>query len=260
MRRELAATVGSEWSRAWRWPAQVPLTVFGNALLVTAAWFLIPRSWLFDFTGPWGYPAALAGWMYADVSATNVLAQDPGDVLDKLTDVGGLARLLWAKTVVLWLLVAPVCVLVALVVGFMESDPATAAMLIACICVVPFGALGLSAWVGVFFPYHQNALRWRWAHRHRFRSVIVRWGVLVVLPYAVFPAAVVVVLLVPLLVVHLVPPTGITSLTGDARLGLVVTSAAVSIVVWFAALRAAAVFAGRRSAQLEAYLTDTEKG
>ncbi|TQF74101.1 hypothetical protein FK531_05465 [Rhodococcus spelaei] len=260
MRRTLATTVRSEWSRAWRRPAEVPLTVFGNALLVTAAWFLLPRSWLFEFTGPWGFPAALAGWMYADVSATNVLAQDPLDVLDKLTDTGALERLLWAKTVVLWILVAPVCVLVALAVGFVEHDLSLAAAVTAIICVAPFGALGLSTWVGVFLPYHQNPLRWRWDNRRRFRSVIVRWGVLVVLPYAVFPAAVVVVLLVPLLVVHVRLPINANSLTGDGLLGLVLTSTVVSLAIWFAALRGAATLTKRRSGRLEAYLTDPQRG
>ncbi|MFD4180660.1 hypothetical protein [Rhodococcus sp. NPDC058514] len=167
MRGTLAATVRSEWVRAWRWPAQVPLTVLGNAALVSVAWFLIPRSWLFDFTGTWGFPIALAGWMYADVSATNVLGQDPGDALAVLTDGAALERLLRAKTVVLWLMVAPVCATVALAVGIVEHDLTLAALMAAGLWVIPLGPLALSGWVGVVFPYHQRSLRWRWAIRRR---------------------------------------------------------------------------------------------
>ncbi|MFD4266561.1 hypothetical protein [Rhodococcus sp. NPDC058481] len=261
MRGTLAATVRSEWVRAWRWPAQVPLTVLGNAALVSVAWFLIPRSWLFDFTGTWGFPIALAGWMYADVSATNVLGQDPGDALAVLTDGAALERLLRAKTVVLWLMVAPVCATVALAVGIVEHDLTLAALMAAGLWVIPLGPLALSGWVGVVFPYHQRSLRWRWANRRRFWSVVARWLVLVVLPYGVFPAGILVVLAVPLLMFHLLPPFDVGAvLSADGRVGFVLSASVLSVLVWFAAIRGAAIVAGRRAGSLTDYLGDAERG
>ncbi|MFG1783558.1 hypothetical protein ACGFIU_14050 [Rhodococcus oryzae] len=261
MRHTMVAAVRSEWVRAWRWPAQVPMTVLGNAALVCVAWFLIPRSWLFDFTGAWGLPIALAGWMYADVSATNVLGQDPAEVLTVLSDGAALERLLRAKTIVLWLMVAPACTAVALALGVVEHDLTLAALMVVGLCVIPLGPLALSGWVGVVFPYHQRPLRWRWVNRRRFRSVVARWLILVVLPYGVFPAAIVVVLAVPLLMFHLLPPFDVGAvLTADGRVGFVLSASVVSVLAWFVAIRGTAFLAGRRAGRLTDYLGDAERG
>lgn len=261
MRHSLAGAVQDEWARAWRRPAQVPMTVLGNALLVSTAWALVPRSWLFEFTGPWGFPVALAGWMYADVSATNVLAQDPAEVLGLLTDTPALEQLLRAKTLVLWALVAPVCAVVLLIVGAREHDLSTAALLLGGVVVLPLGALAMSGWVGIAFPYHQLPIRWRWEHRSRYRPVLVRWAVLVLVPYAVFPAGVLLMLVVPLLT-HLLGPTlefgSVTVANGPVMFVLI--GCGVSILLWVLAVHVGARWAARRADPLSSYLRDRDRG
>ena len=97
-------------------------------------------------------------------------------------------RLLFAKNLVLWALVAPVCSLVALIIGVSNHDYIAMIITIIAITVMPFGVLGISAWVGIRFPYHPIPLGERWAHRRPWRHMLVRWLVLVVTPYGLVPA------------------------------------------------------------------------
>ena len=53
--------------------------------------------------------------------------------------------------------------------------------------VVPFGALGISAWVGILFPYHPMPLRFRWEHRQPPGRMLWRWLTLAVIPYVLVP-------------------------------------------------------------------------
>ncbi|MFD4180661.1 hypothetical protein ACFWPB_06055, partial [Rhodococcus sp. NPDC058514] len=110
-------------------------------------------------------------------------------------------------------------------------------------------------------PYHPRSRRWRWATRRRFWSVVARWLVLVVLPYGVFPAGILVVLAVPLLMFHLLPPFDVGAvLSADGRVGFVLSASVLSVLVWFAAIRGAAIVAGRRAGSLTDYLGDAERG
>ena len=58
------------------------------------------------------------------------------------------------------------------------------------ITVMRFGVLGISAWVGIRFPYHRIPMRERWAHRRSWKQIWARWLVLVVTPYGLVPAIV----------------------------------------------------------------------
>jgi hypothetical protein len=106
-------------------------------------------------------------------------------------------RLLNAKNVVLWLLITPLCSVVALVNGLVHHNLSSTALTIVWIGIVPFGALGLSNLVGIRFPYHPMPLRFPRQHRRPFWRMIGRWSTLAVTPY----------ILVPLLCVLLMVPT-----------------------------------------------------
>ncbi len=63
-----------------------------------------------------------------------------------------LRRLLYAKNIALWCLVAPFCAIVAVVIGFVDHDWPPVLVSITAIGVVPFGVLGISGWVGILGP------------------------------------------------------------------------------------------------------------
>ena len=111
------AAVAAEMGQAFSPPYQVPIVVAVNGLLMAGAWFLLPRGWLFTLQSALAFPVVLSSWMYADVPATNVLAPDRIRVLAALGDRTMISRLLLAKTAVLWVFVAPLCAVLALVVG-----------------------------------------------------------------------------------------------------------------------------------------------
>ena len=97
-------------------------------------------------------------------------------------------RLLYAKNLVLWTFVAPVCSLVAVIIGTSNHEYVAMVITIIAITVMPFGVLGISAWVGIRFPYHPIPMRERWANRRSWGRMWVRWLVLVVTPYGLVPA------------------------------------------------------------------------
>ena len=169
-------------------PYQVPIVVAVNGLLMAAAWFLLPRGWLFTLQSALAFPVVLSSWMYADVPATNVLAPDRIRVLAALGDGTMISRLLLAKTAVLWVFVAPLCTVLALVVGLEHHAALLIGAEIIAICVVPVACLPVAALVGIRWPYHPLQLRYRWDHRVPLRRMIVRWLILAVVPYALVPA------------------------------------------------------------------------
>ncbi|HXW33227.1 MAG TPA: hypothetical protein VEJ87_01530 [Acidimicrobiales bacterium] len=107
---------------------------------------------LFSVHGTPAFSIVLAGWMLSDVPATNVLGPDASRVLASLGDPTMFRRLLYAKNIVLWTLVAPLCSAPALAIGINAHDLTAMVISIVAIAVVPFGALGFSAWVGIRFP------------------------------------------------------------------------------------------------------------
>ena len=86
----LHAAVCYELRDALRPPYTVASVVTFNALLMAGAWFLLPtawQDWLFTLHGPSAFAMVLAGWMYADVPATNLLAPDRERVLAAIDEV-----------------------------------------------------------------------------------------------------------------------------------------------------------------------------
>jgi uncharacterized membrane protein len=126
---------------------------------------------------------------------------------------------------------------------------------------LPLGVLSVAAWVGLWVPYHPRKLLWRWGHRADWRAALLRWIVLVLLPFLVVPV-IALVLLIPCLTIwliahqgyppHEIPPAGLW-------LGAVV-AVAVSLIVFGWAPGVAAKIARRRYDRLYGYLSDPEYG
>jgi hypothetical protein len=179
--------VRSEMGQAFSSPYQIPITVVANAVLMAFFWFLVPRSLFFEVTSPLAFPIILSSWMYSDVPATNVLAPDRVRSLAALDDPKMLNRLLSAKLAVLWLFVAPFCSVLAIFSGIKHHNFLVAVTAILGICVIPIGCLPLAGLVGIRWPYHPLELKYRWENRKPFRRMIVRWTILILLPYGLVP-------------------------------------------------------------------------
>jgi hypothetical protein len=192
--RELPPTlrraVRLEFARAFHPPYESPIVVAVNGALMSGLWFLLPPHWknaLFSLHGTLAFAMVLASWMLSDVPATNLAGADAVRVSNALDDPIMFRRLFYAKNVVLWVLVAPLCSVIALAIGINAHDATATVVSIVAIAVMPFGVLGISAWLGLWYPYHPVTLHERWSHRRQWRHMIVRWFTLVVAPYGVVP-------------------------------------------------------------------------
>ena len=257
--RTMREAVRAEFGRALRPPYETPGVVVMNGLLMTGLWLLLPRSWFFDFTGTMAFPIILAGWMYADVPATNVFAPDRRRILAAFGDGRELRLLLFAKNAVLWLFVTPLCIAIAIGLGVAEHQAVVTALSIVVIALAPLGVLGLSGILGTYFPYHPLPLRWRWEHR-RNRRMLVRWGTLVLLPYVLVPALAVVVLAPTLETWSKLSDKDIRKLSDtDFAIGALI-ACGVGVALWIIGHRAVVALARRRGSRLTAYLADPERG
>jgi hypothetical protein len=265
--------------RSFSPPFTEPGVVLMNASLVLVLWFWVPiglRDLFISLHGEMALPMVLASWMYADVPATNLLAPDRERALAVLDRPADLQRLIDAKNVVLWFLVSPVCIALAIGTGIAAANgirisdapapthsailPATA-IAVLWIAVAPLGALGIASWIGTWFPYHPLPLRTRFQHRRPLRHMVVRWIALLLIPYGVVPALTALVAIPSLLYWHV---TGSFSLTepirpGQFALGTCLT-ALVSVTLWLVGRRVGRRFVVRRRTQLRAYLSDPLAG
>lgn len=257
----LRDAVTVELARIWKHPADTLAVVAVNGVTMTIVWFVLPRDWFFRFTGPSGYAVALASWMYADVTATNILATDRERVLTLLDKPEEIRNLLRAKEIALWLFIAPLCSIVAIGCGLYEHDWRYTVLVVLAVAVVPIGALAITGVVGVLFPYHQQPLIWRWRQRRRFRPVIVRWGVLAVMPYLVYPAAAVGILAIPLGIAWLVTEVDPTHRVSTAVFALcLLLSTVISILCWWWSNKFALTWIERHRVALSEFLADRERG
>jgi hypothetical protein len=209
---------------------------------------------MFSLHGALAFPIVLGSWMYADVPATNVLGSDVR-VAAVLDDEVGVMRLLAAKCLVLWLFVAPLCVLIALIIGTVEARPAAALWTVLVIAVFPLGALALSDWVGILWPYRAVTLRQRWQDRHRVRTQF-RWLVLITLPYVLVPAVLVLVA-VPAWAWWRLQTGGTVGHLSDGLVAqLALVACASSLLVWLGGRAVSRRLLRRRREQLRAYLAD----
>lgn len=260
----LREALRAEWARVLRPPFETPLTVAVNAGLMSSAWFFLPPKLVdevFTLHGSIAFAFVLSSWMYSDVPATNVLAPDALRVLAAIDQPRVLRRLLLAKSTVLWCFVAPVCLLVSFVTGLGQSGRITAVYSAVAIGIVPFGVLAVSGWLGILYPYHPVPLRYRWSRRKDGKSMLLRWGTLVLLPYAVVPALTITFLAPSLLVWGLTSTSGLTQKLpdNDFGLGIALACAIAGVAVWIGHRVALRLIARRRDA-LVAYLSDPLRG
>ena len=249
------AAVRAEFQRAARPPYEVPLVVLCNGLLVVVFWFSRFNTVMFSLHGALAFPVVLGSWMYADVPATNVLGSDSRRVLEALDDEPMLMRLLGAKSTLLWLMVAPGCLVIATIIGIVDASPISALWTAITIAVAPLGALAVSDWVGILWPYRPISLSARWRNRRSVRTQL-RWLVLILAPYAVVPAVFVAVSL-PAVAWWQIKTDGGVSRIPDGLFGqLTVIAAVTSLAVWFAGRAGSRRLLRRRHARLQVYLSE----
>jgi hypothetical protein len=259
------AAVRGDLARAFRPPYEIPSVLLMNAALVTGSWFLLPRAWLFKDTASAWFPVALAVWMYADVPATNVLAPIRLLALAAIKNSPGqdgqVLRLRRARVLTLWALITPPALIVAVITGLGQRDHMLTAASLVAIAVVPFGMLAPASCLGVRWPYHPRAMRWRWQQARTDRRGILRYTVLVLLPYSLVPATAWLTLL---------PAMGVWRLMGYllplrpipyGRFAvLAALTMATSAALWVYGRRLALSIVGRHREQLIAYLADPDRG
>ena len=244
-------------------PYETPITVAVNGALMSSAWFFLPtalRDKLFTLHGTLAFALVLAAWMYSDVPSTNVLGPDAQRVVVGLDDPVAFRRLLYAKNIVLWLMITPICALVAVINGLLQHSLLSTLYTVVAIGVLPFGFLAISAWVGILFPYHPMPLRYRWEHRQP-RRMLVRWLTLAVTPYVLVPVLAALMLTPSLLLWGFTSPHGLSGKVPDHYLGLgVAVACAIAVVCSLGGQRLGVWIAQRRRAKLAAFLSDPVRG
>ena len=256
------AAIRAEVTHIVRHPGDLLLSVASSAAIVLFLWYVVPRSWFFTFTGPEGLPYALAGWMYTDAFVTNVLTSDPERALAAIDDPAELTALLRAKVLAVWLIIGPLCTVIAVAIALTQHTHWRFAIeVILAVAVVPFGALAVSGLVGLMYPYHQHSLRWRWRNRRRFRQVIIRWGLLIAMPNLIFPLAFALIVVAPVAIWKLTNRQGWDTAQTDTEFALCALLAVlVTAAIWYSAHRFGVWWVSRHRDRLREYLLDVERG
>jgi hypothetical protein len=261
---DFSAAIGAEYRRIFSERRDDLTAVSFNAVLVTLCWFLLPdsiRNWIFTLHGALAFPYVLEMWMLGDTPATNVAGRDAVRALSQLPDPAALRLWLRAKHLVLASFVGPTAAIVAVVIGLVQHRYQVAAAVALTLLFLPLGVLSVAAWVGLWLPYHPRKLLWRWEHRTDWRAALLRWGVLVLLPFMIVPA-IAIMLLIPSLIIWIIAHQGHPPHEMDP-VGLwigTVVSVAVSLIVFVWAPSVATKIARRRYAELHGYLSNPEHG
>lgn len=250
------------YRRVFTPPYEIPAVLIINALLMTAAWFLLPpaaQNWLFAIHGPLAFPIVLAGWMLGDTPATNVVGVDPDVALAAIGDATPFRTWLAARSIVLGSLVGVPCAIVAVLMGF-SGQPAIR-VLAACLVIVvlPLGILPVAAWTGLLLPYRPRPLRWRWETRSDRRSLL-RWGIVLVAPFVVVPIVAVVILGPSVLIAKGLLHAPKPPLSDTAFVLLASATVAIALLVGWLGLAVATRLARRRRHTLLGYFTDPARG
>ncbi len=260
----LTEAIRIELRRTFRAPFEVPTVVAVNGALMSSAWFFLPGSLkdkLFTLHGSLVFGLVLAGWMYSDVPATNVLGPDSSRAVAAVTDPLMFRRLLYAKNVTLWILVAPLCSVITIGIGLFKHDLVAALCVIAAIAIVPLGALGISAWVGIRFPYHPMPLRFRWDHHRPWWRMIIRWLSLALTPYGLVPVLTAALMVPSLILWGEFTTHGFSDKIPDADYAWgVAVACAIAAVCWIGGHRLGYRIARRRRVELLEFLGDPARG
>jgi len=263
-RRAVLALLPGELRRIMRPPFEVLVCLVGNGLLATGLWFFSPievYSLFFSFHLDFLFPAVLATWMLADVPATNQLAPESTRVIGLLDDPEEITYLLRAKQVALMLLVVPVAIITAVLNGMVTHHWFTLATTTVWVTTVPLAGLGLSCLIGVRWPYHPISLVDRWSKRRQWRTMLLRWGILVTAPYVVVPAVGWLALVVPGLLLWVTHGLGSRNFLDDVNLMISeVIAVPTAVWLWRWGTARAGHWAHERQGALTAYLSDPELG
>jgi hypothetical protein len=257
----LTAAYRTELFRAFHSPYETPIVVLANGLLMGALWSWTPADSLFSVHTIWVFPLILASWMYSDVPATNVFGSDARRMIAAFDDLPAMRRMLYAKNLVLMTLVVPIATTIAIVVAVHLHRPVVAVWNISLVVLVPLGALGISGWFGIYYPYHPIPLKQRWEQRQPFWHMIVRWLTLAMVPYGLVPMVSMLVIGPTVLVWKLVG--GVDPSTGETDTAFVLgvlVACGVAVVLWIFGHHFALRLAVRRKAQLIEYLSDPNNG
>jgi hypothetical protein len=126
---------------------------------------------------------------------------------------------------------------------------------------LPLGVLSIAAWIGIWLPYHPRGLLWRWRHRSDWRRAVLRWGILVLLPFLVVPVIAVLLLTPTLLIWTLVAQPQPLRDVGPAGLWLgTAVACAISLIVFALGPVITSKIARRRLDRLSGYLSNPEHG
>lgn len=256
----LREAVRDEFRRIRRPPYGVIWCIVINFVLVTAFWFVpwpVINDFMFSLHKTFWFPLVMASWLIADVPATNELAPDRWRVLAALDDEAAIDRLLRAKHLALWMITTPMTVIAALVVGIVTGDWITMVIAIVWIAAAPLCAVGIACSVGVRWPYHELPLAVRWRERARWRPILLRWGILVLVPYGLVPALAAIGLAPSLAAGAVAHTFGVRGSAIDSvLLGGLVVAIPLTLWIWHRATAYAARTTVRRAATLRAYLED----
>jgi hypothetical protein len=263
-RQSTSSAIKAEYKRMLTIRRDDLVAVAVNAGLVTICWFLLPDTalnWLFALHGALAFAYVLEMWMLADAPATNVLGRDPDRALSLLQDPAAMRQWLRAKHIALWTFVGPPCAVVALVIGIARGQYMQAVAVALIVLSLPLGVLSIAAWIGIWLPYHPRGLLWRWRHRSDRRGAVLRWGILVLLPFLVVPVIAVLLLTPTLLIWTLVAHPQPLRDVGPAGLWLgTAVACAVSLIVFAPGPVITSKIARRRLDRLSGYLSNPEHG
>jgi len=190
-----------------------------------------------------------------------VAGRDAVRAVAQLHDPAAMRLWLRVKHLVLASFVGPTAALIALVIGAVKHQSSDAAAVAIVLLFLPLGVLSVAAWVGLWLPYHPQKLIWRWRHRTDWRAALLRWGLLVFLPFMVVPV-IAILLLTPSLIIWIIahqgyPPQQLN--TAGLWIGTAV-SVAVSLITFALAPVVATKIARRRYDRLHGYLSNPEHG
>ena len=264
LRQPFRAALKREYRRTLQTPYEVPIVVIVNGALMSSAWFFLPpslRDELFTLHSSLAYALVLSAWMYSDVPATNLMGADPERAAAVVDDPLAFRQFLYVKNLVLWSYVTPACIVVAVIFGIVTHTYLSTLYSVIWIGVVPFGMLAISAWFGIAFPYHPMPLRLRWRHRAPHRRMLIRWMLLVTIPYVLVPMLGAAMMVPSLLLWGFASPHGVTERLPDDYLGWGVALACVIAgACTLVGHRVSFRIARRRRDVLLAFLDDASRG